>query len=192
MSERLESINFKPISLIVGIVLLLVVAVIGLRIYDFFLTDDPKLHADVIEHFKYGSIGSEAAGGVPYWLFMVLPEVFHDLLPGGPGEGYARLGFIFEDSPPQGRPIGTSYRERPIPMVGLNCAVCHSGTVRTSPEEPARIIMGMPANQLYAQLYQQFLMAAGQDERFNADTLIPAIQKLNPDSLGLTAFFTDS
>ena len=181
MSERLESINFKRIGLIVGIVLLLVVAVVGLRIYDFFLTDEPKLHADVIEHFKYGSIGSEAAGGVPYWLFMVLPEVFHDLLPGGPGEGYARLGFIFEDSPPQGRPIGTSYRERPIPMVGLNCAVCHSGTVRTSPEEPARIIMGMPANQLYAQRYQQFLMAAGQDERFNADTLIPAIQKLNPD-----------
>ena len=187
MSERLESINFKRIGLIVGIALLLVMAVIGLRIYDFFLTDEPKLHADVIEHFKYGSIGSDRVG-LPYWIWLVLPDVFPDLLPDGSGEGYERMGFLFESESHQ-RPIGTSYREKPIPRVGVNCAVCHTGTVRETPESSEQIILGMPANQFDLQSYVQFLFATARDERFNAGTLLSAIGGKNADFSLLNRLF---
>ena len=39
-------------------------------------------------------------------------------------EGYARFGFIYETATSL-RPIGTSIREEPIPLLGLNCASCH-------------------------------------------------------------------
>ncbi|MGH2400830.1 MAG: hypothetical protein ACRDF6_13415, partial [bacterium] len=94
--------------------------------------DRPVVYDDIIEHFKYGSIGSEPGvsllrpvGGAlpPYAVFTALPSICRDTLPGG----YASLGFIYE----QGRemPIGISRRRRQgIDHVGLNCAVCHTGT----------------------------------------------------------------
>src|SRR6185503_17062568 len=57
------------------------------------------------DHFKYGSIGSEPANGIPYWIWKALPELFADKLP---GKGYASLGFIYEEG--HDRPIGFSKR----------------------------------------------------------------------------------
>src|SRR5690606_3570718 len=75
---------------------------------------------DILRHFKYGSIGGEETVGIPYPLWRVLPLVFADKLPDRPGSGYERLGFVFEPDAPQGRPIGTSYRDGLVPLVGLN------------------------------------------------------------------------
>jgi hypothetical protein len=33
------------------------------------------------EYFKYGSIGTEQAQGVPYWIWLVLPRLFPEYLP---------------------------------------------------------------------------------------------------------------
>ena len=65
-------------------------------------------------------------------------------------------------------------------MVGLNCAVCHVGTLRASKDAPRQIIAGMPANQFNLQAYLNFLRNIANDKRFNADTLIPAIKKADP------------
>ena len=43
------------------------------------------------DHFLFGSIGTEAAEGVPYWIWLVLPRVFPDLLPGARRLRLARL-----------------------------------------------------------------------------------------------------
>ena len=147
---------------------------------------DPDTFADDAEHFKYGSIGAEGRSGVPASLWLALPEVFSDLLPKGPGKGYERVGLLYEDARRsrvgvENRPIGTSFRETETGMIGLNCAVCHVGTLRTSKDAEPRIILGMPANQFNLQAYLNFLRAAGKDKRFNADTLIPAIKKADPD-----------
>src|SRR5947209_7678153 len=93
--------------------------------------------ADIQEHFKYGSIGSEPGGSLfdpvggvlpPYWVFRTLPAVCPEKLPGG----YASLGLIFE--PGRDLPIGVARRRRlGLEQVGLNCAVCHTGTVRSGP-----------------------------------------------------------
>lgn len=143
--------------------------------------DVPELHADAADHFKYGSIGSEDRSGLPYWIWVVLPEVFPEYLPEGSGEGYEKFGFIFEAESPMGRPIGTSYREDPVPLVGLNCAVCHTGTVREFAGAEEQIVLGMPAHELDLQSYLNFLFTTADDSRFDSDTLIPAIERTNPD-----------
>jgi hypothetical protein len=33
------------------------------------------------DYFKYGTIGIEPTAGIPYWVWVVLPEVFPELLP---------------------------------------------------------------------------------------------------------------
>jgi mono/diheme cytochrome c family protein len=163
-------------GLLIGIGLLIVAV---LAVSSFLRRDQPELHADILEHYKYGSIGAEARSGVPYWIWRVLPRVFPEHLPNRPGDGYARLGFVYE-APDRVRPIGTSVRAQPIDVVGLNCAVCHTGTVRDAPGAPPRIVLGMPAHQLDLQGYLRFLIACGADERFNADTLLRAIHEENP------------
>ena len=142
--------------------------------------DVPETHADILAEFKYGSIGTDQQAGIPYWIWRVLPLVFPEYLPDRPGEGYARLGFIYEPGSPD-RPIGTSVRDSPIARVGLNCAACHTGTVRDSPDSPAQIVYGMPAQGLNAEGYYRFLFAAARDPRFNSDVLLAAIRQVNPE-----------
>ena len=141
---------------------------------------EAETHADIVSHFKYGSVGTEGRVGLPYWIWRVLPDVFPDKLPNRPGQGYERLGFVSEGAP-HGRPIGTSYQADRVPLVGLNCATCHVGTVRDAPGAQRRIVLGMPANQMDLQGYANFLTACANDPRFNAATLIDAIRKVNPD-----------
>ena len=136
---------------------------------------------DIVSHFKYGSVGTEETVGLPYPIFRVLPVLFADKLPKRPGEGYERLGFIFEKNAPMGLPIGTTYFEDRVALVGLNCATCHTGTFRESPTSPRQIVPGMPAHQMDLQGYANFLTACARDPRFNADTLIEAIRKQDPD-----------
>ena len=49
---------------------------------------------DIVEHFKYGSIGAEENSGVPSRIWRVLPTVCESALPKRPGVGYERIGFI--------------------------------------------------------------------------------------------------
>lgn len=160
-----------------------VVAVLAIGVHALLWTQRniPETHTDASSHFRYGSIGSEDRSGIPYWIWVVLPEVFPEHLPDGSGEGYSRFGFIFEAESPLGRPIGTTYREDPIPMVGFNCAVCHTGIVKESEEAAEQIVLGMPAHQFDLQKYLYFLFAVANERRFDADTIIPAIERVNPD-----------
>lgn len=163
--------------LIVLAVVLIAVAIPVARLVG---TNDPVRYDDILEHFKYGSIGSESMrAGIPYWMWRVLPDVFPDLLPDRPGAGYERFGFVYE-SPAHDRPIGVSLRQVIIPTVGLNCAACHTGVIRDAPGSERRIVFGMPSHQLDLQAYARFIFAAGRDPRFNSDTFVAAIQKVNP------------
>src|SRR5438874_7592148 len=125
---------FRKAALILGSLIVLV-GIGGMVVTGYLQRDVPEVHADIQEHFKYGSIGSDTDNGVPYWIWRVLPTVFADKLPNRDGEGYARIGFVYE-APGRDRPIGTSIREHPIPLVGLNCAVCHTGTLQDAPGAP--------------------------------------------------------
>jgi hypothetical protein len=136
---------------------------------------------DILTHFKYGSIGTEGTVGIPYPIFRVLPTLFADKLPNRAGQGYERLGFIVEANGPHGLPIGTTYVEDRVPLVGLNCATCHTGTVRESPSAPRQIVLGMPAHQMDLQGYANFLTACAQDPRFEAGPLVDAMRAQDPE-----------
>ena len=73
-------------------------------------------------------------------------------------------------------PIGLAQRKVVIPRVGMNCAICHTGTVRDAPGSPARIYLGMPANTFDLQAYLQFLIDCASDGRFTADNVVREIE----------------
>ena len=147
-----------------------------------FKTDRPVEHTDIGEHFKYGSIGSEPGGSLtnpmggllpPEQVFLALPEICPDLLPGG----YPSLGFLFEEG--KTLPIGVSQRRRlGFDQVGVNCAICHTGTVRDTPDSEPRIYLGMPAHQIKLQEFFRFLVDCTQDPRFTVDNVIGTIGDL--------------
>jgi len=141
---------------------------------------DADAFPDIEDHFRYGSIGTEERAGLPDRIWRVLPTVFEDKLPNRPGVGYERIGFLI-DRQHHTRPIGTSYKPGRVARVGLNCATCHVGTYRESPDGPRHIVSGMPANQMDLQGYANFLTACANDRRFTYGTLMAAIRKENPD-----------
>ena len=138
--------------------------------------DRPIAYASVTDHFKYGSIGSEPGvsllhpvGGAlpPLAVFATLPSICPDKLPGG----YPSLGFIVE--PGHRLPIGISRRRRiGIDHVGLNCAVCHTGTIRDTPSSTPRIVLGMPAHQLDLQRFVAFVTDCTLDNRTTTDAVL--------------------
>ncbi|BAY49320.1 hypothetical protein SAMD00079811_69490 [Scytonema sp. HK-05] len=163
----------KAIFKRIWVVIVGVVAVAILFLWPI-LSNSPVDYANIEDHFKYGSIGSEPVNGVPYWIWKVLPEVFPDKLP---GKGYTSLGFIEE----QGKdlPIGFSKRRVFIDRVGLNCAVCHTGTLRETPNSKREVITTMPANVLNLEGYINFISAVATDERFTANRMLPEIEKIS-------------
>ena len=161
---------------------LLAIALLLIGFFYYFMSDRTKYYRDITEHFKYGSIGSEPGGTIftqvggvlpPYLVFKTLPELCPDKLPGG----YASLGLVFE--PGHDLPIGVSRRFRlGVEQVGLNCAVCHTGTVRESANAPVRIILGMPAHQFDLERFFRFVADASLDDRVTAASVIAKAEEM--------------
>ena len=129
-----------------------------------------------LEHFNHGSIGSDVSG-LPLRIWQALPAAFPEKLPGN-GKikgGYELFGFIPEET--EELPIGFSRADGYIPRVGLNCAACHTGTVRSEPGGKPLAVPGMPAHQLQLVKYFEFLFeCAGDKEKFTAKNLLPHIE----------------
>ena len=161
---------------------LLLLAIIAIYLIWYFTSDRTKHYADIREHFKYGSIGSETGGTIftpvggvlpPYLVFKTLPKVCPDKLPGG----YASLGMVFE--PGHDMPIGVSRRWRlGIEQVGLNCAACHTGTVRAASDSQPMIMLGMPAHQFDIERFFQFVLSCSLDDRLTAENVIAKAEEM--------------
>ena len=128
-----------------------------------------------LEHFKYGSVGVEAPAGIPYWIWMVLPRIFPDKLD-KLGGGYLALGASWEEG--QELPIGFSKVTVGFPRVGVNCAGCHTTSVRAAAGEKPTFYFGGPANRFRPQDYLRFLFDCARDPRFNSDTILREIGRL--------------
>src|SRR5437588_6670415 len=125
-----------------------VITITSLYLVARFSRDEPVTYSDPEEHFKYGSTGGERESGIPYWIWKVLPKMFPEYLPGKTytsGREYASLGFLYE--PGKDLPIGVSRRNtQGLDRVFLNCAICHAGSVRETPQTPPVIYAGMPSH----------------------------------------------
>jgi len=156
-----------------------VLALVGLIGWYKLLREEHIIYTSDVDYFKYGSVGVEAASGLPYTVWAVLPEVFADHV-GGPG-GYRAFGFVWENG--HDTPIGLPVEVVGFQRVGLNCGLCHIGSVRESASSPRQVLIGAPNSTLDAQRYFRFLFGVAADARFTPDVLIPAIERHRAVSL---------
>jgi len=166
---------------LIALAVLAVLALVGYSIFSQVNSRSiPEDLASDVDHFKYGSIGSDTpdGNGLPYWVWRAMPQVCPDLLPGG----YASLGIIQE--PGRDRPIGFSKRRTGfVDSLGLNCAICHTARVREAPGSAPLYYLAATSHQLDLWGYFNFIFSCGQDERFNEDNVMSAIEDMT--DLGL-------
>jgi hypothetical protein len=188
-----------------------VLAAIGV-VYWEYLAQVPVDYSSDVDHFLHGSIGSDGYDGIPLRIWKVLPEMFPEYLPEqGAGylrvpesertylDGYATFGMIVEKG--RSLPVGFSQRRVYVDRVGLNCALCHTSTIRVTDgldaeriygvaptyiERRARrdgdkvqsvLILGMPANTIDLEAYFVFLFKSASDPRFTSDNVLAAIKR---------------
>jgi Cytochrome C oxidase, cbb3-type, subunit III len=133
--------------------------------------------ASVADMYKYGSIGVENDQGIPYRIWQVLPDLFPEYMP-GPG-GYAAFGLLQESG--HDMPVGLPKKVIGFERVGINCALCHTGSFRTDPQQQQpTIVPTAPATRLDIQSYFRFFFKAAGDPRFTADVLLPAMRQAGP------------
>lgn len=148
------------------------VLILGTVGWFYLFREVPQSFTSIEDRFKYGSIGGEQQEGLPYWIWLILPRMFPEKLP-GPG-GYVSLGATWEEG--QEMPIGFSKKTVGFPRVAINCAFCHVATVRTSPGEKPTVYPGGPSHQFNPQGYQRFLFNCASDTRFTPDAIMDALE----------------
>lgn len=152
------------------VVLGLIAAGGGLYLRQRYMTDeDPVLYTDPVEHFKYGSYGSEKTG-MPLPIWRALPEICKDLLPGG----WQELGFLFE--PGHDLPVGLGVRKYGVLRTGLNCAFCHSGSMDGGPSKGGSLLLGAPNPRADAQRYAKFILDCSLSDQFTPDRVMAAME----------------
>ena len=136
---------------------------------------------DPAMNFKYGSLGAENDRGIPYLIWVVLPRIFPDLLP-GPG-GYKSFGLVWEQG--QEMPVGFSKKTIGVfPRVNNNCALCHTATWRESVDSPTNIVVAGGAHTTNVQGMIRFLSRAAKDPRFNGETIMAEINQISSNTYG--------
>ena len=163
----------------IAVVLVILAIPAGFFTWYKFFRDVPQpawVTADPATNFLYGSIGSESEAGIPYWLVVVLPRIFDDLLP-GPG-GYASLGLPWEEG--RELPAGFSKKTVGFDRVGFNCALCHATQYRTHPQDAVNIVAGGGSHTADIQGLLNFFSDAANDSRFNAETILTQIDLAYP------------
>lgn len=173
--DKLYSIVSKKIVTVAIIILLLLFPIGYFAWYNLF-REVPTYYESQEEHFKYGSIGTENAEGIPYFIWVVLPRLFQEKLPGA--GGYTSLGLTWEEG--KETPVGISKKTIGFPRQGINCAICHNTTYRKSPKDNPTIVATGPSNKFDSQAYVRFLTDCASDPRFGADYILSEIQSNFP------------
>lgn len=156
------------IVLVIG----LLVGVVGYVGWYSLFREVPTYYESPEEHFKYGSIGTEQAEGLPYWIWMMMPRLFPEYLPRQ--GGYTSLGITWEEG--QELPVGFSKKTIGFPRQGITCALCHNATYRVTEKDKPVIVAAGPSNKFDLQSYVRFLGNCARDPRFTSDYLLEKIQ----------------
>lgn len=141
---------------------------------------DPEVLASADMKFKYGSLGAENDRGLPYLVWMVLPRIFPEMMP-GPG-GYKSFGLVWEEG--QEVPVGFAKKTVGFPRLTNNCALCHTATWRAGEDAPVHVVPAGPGHTVRVQAMMRFLSRAAADPRFNADTILREIDLVSSDTWG--------
>ena len=182
------------------VLILLALLVIGLVALWLQRFGQPEDFDRMESQFKYGSIGADhplAQAPIPYWLWKALPAVLPPettVMSGGQPPNNGRKGleafglvseskvgltaFQLQDLPTLDRPIGfSSRRVFGMDFVGMNCAFCHLGSYKNAEGAKTQLVLGGTGNAVDIEKYFLYLFSAITDRRFNADLLMPAVDK---------------
>lgn len=180
--------KLRKLLLWIGGLTLLVVVVGGIYLARRLSDDEPVTWASAEDHFRYGSTGGERGWrnqfgfGIPYWIWVALPELFPEYVPGGEsGRGYQAFGMIYEEGrdPRLDLPIGMSMRRvQGIDRVYFTCSVCHTGVVREAPDAPRQVVLGMPANTFDLGSLADFLFQSASSWKFRSSRMFPTIESM--------------
>jgi mono/diheme cytochrome c family protein len=177
---RDERLHRKPGGgLLVSLMIVATLAIFAWGGAQFFLSPVLKSYAADEEFFKYGSIGNDGAAGVPYPLWVAMPQVCANHLPPG-AKGYEAFGFIWEPHHDRtlGTPVGFSRAKVGVERMSINCALCHTTRARLSAGAEPAIYAGGAGNLIDIQGYQRFLSNCAIDEKFKADNLMPVMDRM--------------
>ena len=155
-------------------VAVLVVLAVGLAIWYQIYREEPQpgwITADPRDNFLYGSIGAERTAGIPYWIWLVLPRICPDQLPGQ--GGYAALGRPWEEG--KEMPAGFTKKTVGYIRVAANCALCHAVPSRPGANEVPGIVIAARGQTADPQPLQTFFARCAQDPHFNADDILSEI-----------------
>lgn len=129
--------------------------------------------ADQRDTYFYGSVGAGQTPGIPYWVWLSLPRMFPEYMP-GPG-GYAALGLSWEEG--REMPIGFAKQRVGYIRVTGNCALCHAASKFTPGEPVPELIAATPNHSTDIQPLLVFLKRCAQDPRFNADEILATVNQ---------------
>ena len=176
--------NLPPDSrraLWMSVLVLIIVGLLGgWFTYAKFFREEPEVFANDEEHFKYGSLGAEGDRGIPYYLWLVLPRVFPELMP-GPG-GYKSFGLVWEEG--HEIPVGFAKKTVGFARVTNNCAICHTTTYRLNENEKPHVVVAGGGQASNMQALLRFLFKAAHDPRFNSDIIMNEIRLVNANNYG--------
>ena len=166
---------------LIGVVFIAVVA-IPLTIWSKLYRDVPQpewIGADPRNTFLYGAVGAEETRGIPYWIWLALPRMFPEYMP-GPG-GYASLGLSWEETLEM--PVGFAKKTVGYVRVTGNCALCHGASYTSAPDEIPTVIVAPPGHATNVQPLLTFFRQCAQDTRFNANEILTEVDNATKLSL---------
>ncbi len=155
-------------------VALVAVLAMGIKVWYRFYRDVPQpqwITADQRNDFLYGAVGAEDTPGLPYWIWLALPRMFPEYMP-GPG-GYASLGISWEE----GREMPVGFAKKTVGYVRVtgNCALCHATSHSAGPDDVPRVVIAAPGHTTNIQGLLAFFAQCAQDTRFNADEILAEV-----------------
>jgi len=121
--------------------------------------------------YFYGSVGVEETTGIPYWVWLAMPRLFPEHMP-GPG-GYASLGMAWQEGTEM--PIGFAKQQIGYVRVTGNCALCHVMIRPTQPDQAPQILPAIAGKTTDIQPLLTFFQQCAADPRFNADEFFTEI-----------------
>jgi hypothetical protein len=156
------------------IALVVLVAAAGLTIWSalYRVAKQPSwIASDQRDAYFYGSIEAGKTAGLPYWVWLAMPRIFQEHMP-GPG-GYAALGLSWEEG--KEMPVGFAKQRVGYIRVTGNCALCHVISQSNGTGLGPDIVTAIPGRTTDLKPLLTFLRDCAADPRFNADEFFAEI-----------------
>jgi hypothetical protein len=129
------------------------------------------ISSDQRDSYFYRSIEAGKTPGLPYWLWLAMPRIFPEHMP-GPG-GYASLGLSWEEG--KEMPVGFAKQRVGYIRVTGNCALCHVISRPNGTDLGPDIVTAIPGRTTDLKPLLTFFRDCASDPRFNADEFFAEI-----------------